>query len=126
MTRRDLAFLLAVLGAGAQFFGAMVGQGMLGDGLLFGLVGTQTGNLAAVIGLVVAAACLVVAVRLMFVTDTRASGRVLVALVIVGALAAGPIYLLTALPTLAGGGIAWGTRRPDRARAHDSEDAAPR
>lgn len=109
MSRRDLAFLLAAIGAGAQFFGAMVGQGMLGDGLLFGLAGPQTGNLAAVIGLLAAALAMVLAVRLMFVDDTRATGRVLVVTVIIGTLAAGPIYLVTAIPTLLGGLIAWRT-----------------
>jgi hypothetical protein len=115
MTRRDLAFVLATLGAGAQFFGAMVGQGMLGHGLLFGLAGSSTGNIAAVIGLLAAGVALVAAVRLMFVADARTTGRVLVATAVVGSLAAGPIYLATALPTLLGGLIA--SRSPEQADA---------
>jgi len=115
MTRRDAAFVLAAIGAGAQFFGAMVGQGILGDGLLFGLAGPSTGNLAAVIGLAAAAVSLVLAVRLMFVGDTRSTGRLLIVTVIIGTLAAGPIYLVTAVPTLLGGLIAWRTDvRPSR------------
>jgi hypothetical protein len=106
MGRRDVAFILAALGGGLQFFGAMVGQGMLGSGLLFGLGGSGTGYLATMIGLAAAGVTLVLAVRLMFVEDTRSTGRLLLVTVAVGTLAAGPIYLATALPTIAGAAIA--------------------
>ena len=61
---------------------------------------------ATIIGLAAAGVTLVLAVRLMFVEDTRSTGRLLLVAVAVGTLAAGPIYLATALPTIAGAAIA--------------------
>jgi hypothetical protein len=109
MIRRDVAFILAAIGGALQFFGAMVGQGMLGSGLLFGLGGEGTGYLATLIGLLAAGVTVVLAVRLMFVMDTRPTGRLLLVAVAIGTLAAGLIYLATALPTIVGGLIAWRT-----------------
>jgi hypothetical protein len=106
MTRRDVAFLLAAIGAGAEFFGAMFGQGVRGGGLLFGLGGPDTINLATVIGLAAAAISLVMAVRIMFVPDARTAGRVLIGAAIVGTLAAGPIFFATSIPAIAGGLLA--------------------
>jgi hypothetical protein len=106
MSRRDLAFLLAAIGAGAEFFGAMVGQGVLGRGLLFGAAGPDTIHLATLVGIVAAAVSLVAAVRIMFVADLRALSRVLVAAAVIGTLAAGPIFLATSLPAIAGALVA--------------------
>lgn len=106
MGRRFAAFVLAALGAGAQFFGAMFGQGMLGAGLLFGLGGPATLDLAAILGVAAACVSLVAAVGLMLVRDTRTAGRVLIVAAVVGTLAAGSLFALTALPAVVGGLLA--------------------
>jgi hypothetical protein len=106
MTRRDVAFLLAALGSGAGFFGAMVGQGMLGSGLLFGLGGPGSVDIATLIGIVSASVGLVAAVALMFARDTRRLGRVVVGAAVIGGLACGGVYILTAVPAILGGLIA--------------------
>jgi hypothetical protein len=106
MGRRYAAFLLAAVGAGAEFFGAMVGQGLLGQGLVFGLAGPGTVHVAVLLGVLAATVSLVAAVMIMFVADARTLGRVLIAAGILGSIAAGPIFALTALAAVGGGLIA--------------------
>lgn len=103
MARRDVAFLLAALGSGAGFFGAMFGQGMLGSGLFFGLGGPGSVDIATLIGILTASVGLVAAVALMFAQDTRALGRVIVVAAVIGSLACGGVYILTAVPAVLGG-----------------------
>lgn len=106
MGLRLAAFLLAVIGAGLEFFGAIVGQGLLGTGALFGLAGPATIDLAVVIGIVAAMASLVLAVLLMFVRRTRPLALALFGAAAVGTLAAGPLFGAAALLTVLGGLLA--------------------
>jgi hypothetical protein len=106
MGLRLTAFLLAAMGAGMEFFGAIVGQGLLGTGALFGLAGPGTTNLAVVIGILAAMVSLVLAVLLMFVRRTRPLALALLGAAAVGTLAAGPMFGGAALLTVLGGFLA--------------------
>jgi hypothetical protein len=106
MGRRYAAFLLAALGSGLELFGAMVGQGMLGQGLLFGLGGPGTVNLAVELGMLAAAVSLVAAVALMFAQDPRHIAWTIAIVAGLGTLAAGPVFALTAAVAVAGAVLA--------------------
>jgi hypothetical protein len=101
--RRELAFLVALLGSGFQLFGAMYGQGMRGDGMLFGAWGPDTATLGALIGIVAACASIAAAVSLMLRPDVRPAVAVLVVAGVVGTLAAGTLFGVGAGLAILGG-----------------------
>lgn len=106
MDRRFVAFLVALFGVAAMFFGAMYGQGMIGSGMLFGAAGADTADVGAFIGIAAAAVTLVADVLLMFVRDTRPLVVVLILASVVGTLAAGTLFGVGALLAILGGAIA--------------------
>ncbi len=106
MGRRTAAFLLTALGGGYEIFGALVGQGMLGHGMLFGLAGDATRAPAAMVGFAIATATIVAAVGLMMVRETRWLSVAIVVFSIVGTLVAGQMFGYGAALALAGALIA--------------------
>ncbi|MES2210275.1 MAG: hypothetical protein V4515_08830 [Chloroflexota bacterium] len=106
MGRRTVAFLFAALGGGFEIFGALVGQGMLGRGMLFGLAGEATRAPAAMIGFALATATIVGAVGLMMVRETRWLSVALVVFSVVGTLVAGQVFGYGAALALVGALIA--------------------
>ena len=106
VNRRYVAFLVALMGAGFQFFGAMVGQGMLGDGMLFGVAGAETADAGALLGTVAAIVSLGAAVSLMLVRDVRRLAAGLFMVGILGMLAAGTLFGVGAAIAALGGAIA--------------------
>lgn len=114
MGRRTTAFLLAAFGGGYEIFGALVGQGMLGHGMFFGLAGDATRAPAAMIGFALATATIVAAVGLMMVRETRWLSVAIVVFSIVGTLVAGQTFGYGAALALAGALLA---TRIDRAVA---------
>lgn len=111
MSRRYVAFLVALAGAGAQLFGSIVGQGMMGQGMLFGAAGPDTSGAGALVGLVAAVASLFAAVLLMLVRDVRAPVAVLLVAGALGTLAAGFVFGVGALIALVGARLARGVDR---------------
>lgn len=112
MGRRTAAFLAAALGGGYEIFGALVGQGMQGHGMLFGLAGEATRAPAAMIGFALATATIVSAVGLMMVRETRRLSIAITAFSVVGTLVAGQVFGYGAALALVGALIA---TRIDRA-----------
>jgi hypothetical protein len=102
MGQRFGAFFATVLGGGLELFGALGGQGVLGHGMLFGLLGPETRTEAVIVGIVMAAVTLVCGVLLMFVRDTRPLAAIIAVAGIVGTLAAGALFGLGALIALVG------------------------
>ncbi len=92
MGRRTAAFLLAALGGGYEIFGALVGQGMLGHGMFFGLAGDATRAPAAMIGFALATGTIVAAVLLMMVRETRWLTVTITVFSVVGTLVAGQTF----------------------------------
>jgi hypothetical protein len=103
---RRVSFLVAVFGAGLELFGAIVGQGMLGEGMLFGAAGPGTAILGALVGIACALVSLVAGVLLMFVRDVRPLAVLIVVAGLFGSLAAGPQFALGAGVTCIGAVIA--------------------
>jgi hypothetical protein len=106
MGRRIAAFLAAALGGGIELFGALYGQGVLGNGMLFGLAGPGTRPAAAMIGFVLGSATIVTGVGLMLVRETRWLSAVIIGASVVGTLVAGPLYGVGAGLALIGGLVA--------------------
>ncbi|MEO8470103.1 MAG: hypothetical protein ABI573_10615 [Chloroflexota bacterium] len=92
MGRRTAAFLLAAFGGGYEIFGAIVGQGMLGHGMLFGLAGEATKAPAVMIGFALATVTLVAAVLIMMVRETRWLSVAIAISSVVGTLVAGQTF----------------------------------
>jgi len=102
MDRRFAAFFAVVIGGGLELFGALGGQGVLGHGLLFGLLGPETRTEAVIAGIVMATVTLVCGVLLMFVRETRPLAATIAVAAIVGTLAAGALFGLGAAISLVG------------------------
>jgi len=102
MGRRLAAFVAVTFGGAFELFGAMFGQGVRGNGLLFGLGGPETLTEAAVIGVVVAVATLVLGVLIMFARDARPTAAAIAALSVGGTLAAGSLFGVGAALALLG------------------------
>lgn len=92
MGRRTAAFLLAAFGGCIELFGALYGQGVMGHGMLFGLLGDATRTEGTMIGFVLGTATLVGAVGLMFVRETRWLTLAILVSSVAGTLAAGLLY----------------------------------
>jgi len=92
MGRRIAAFLATALGGGIELFGALYGQGVLGDGILFGLAGPGTRPAAAMIGFALGSATIVASVGLMLVRETRWLSVAIAAAAICGTLVAGVMF----------------------------------
>lgn len=114
MGRRLGAFLAASFGGTIELFGGLYGQGVLGHGMLFGLLGEGTRGEAAILGFAAASATIVAAVALMFVRETRWLAALIAILAIVGTMVAGQVFGYGASLALIGAIIAW---RVDRAAA---------
>lgn len=106
MNRRFAAFFIALMGAGFELFGAMVGQGMLGTGMLFGAAGSETTDAGALLGTVAAIVSVAATVSLMLVRDVRPLVVTLFLATIVGTLAAGTLFGIGAAVAAFGGAIA--------------------
>lgn len=102
MGRRTAAFLLAAFGGGYEIFGALVGQGMLGHGMLFGLAGEATRAPAAMIGFGLATATIVAAVLIMMIRETRWLSLAIAMFSVVGTLVAGQTFEYGAALALVG------------------------
>lgn len=92
MGRRTAAFLAAAFGGGIELFGALYGQGVLGNGMLFGLAGAGTRTEGVMIGFVLGAVTIVSAVCLMLVRETHWLSVAIVVSSVIGTLAAGQIF----------------------------------
>ena len=106
MGRRTAAFLAAAIGGGIELFGAIGGQGVLGQGMFFGLAGEATRTEAVVIGFVLGTATIVCAVGLMLVRETRWLATVIVLSSAVGTIVTGQIFGYGALLALLGAVVA--------------------
>lgn len=106
MGRRMAAFLAAGFGGTIELFGALLGQGVLGDGALWGLLGPETRSEATIIGFVLGSATIVAAVAVMFRRDARPLAVVIAASGLLGTLAAGTIFGLGAALALVGAVLA--------------------
>jgi hypothetical protein len=105
MGRRTIAFLAAAFGGAIELFGALW-QGVLGDGMLFGLAGETTRTEAVMIGFVLGTATLVAAVAIMLVRDARWLSALIIVAGVAGTLVAGFVYGLGAVLALVGGFVA--------------------
>lgn len=106
MGRRTAAFLAAALGGGIELFGALYGQGVLGEGMLFGIAGAETRPAAAMIGFALGSVTIVAGVGLMLVRETRWLSAVIAAAGITGTLVAGQMFGYGAALALVGSIIA--------------------
>jgi hypothetical protein len=106
MGRRTAAFLAAALGGGIELFGALYGQGVLGDGMLFGMAGEATRPAAATLGFALGMLTIVAGVGLMLVREPRWLAAGIAAAAIVGTLLAGQIFGYGAALALVGALIA--------------------
>ncbi|MEO8208041.1 MAG: hypothetical protein ABI598_03315 [Chloroflexota bacterium] len=106
MGRRTAAFLAAAFGGAYEIFGAIVGQGMQGHGMLFGLAGEETKSAAVVIAFVLATVTIVSAVSIMLVRDTRKLSIVIIIAGLAGTLVAGQTFGYGAALALVGALIA--------------------
>ena len=91
MGRRTAAFLAAAFGGGIELFGSLYGQGVMGNGMLFGLAGAETRTEGVVIGLAFGVATIVSAVCLMLVRETRWLSLAIAVSSVLGTLAAGQL-----------------------------------
>lgn len=107
MGRRLAAFLAAAFGGTIELFGSLFGQGIIGTGALFGLLGPSTRTEATMLGFVLGTVTIVAAVALMFVRDPRRLAQVVVACAVVGTLAAGTIFGLGAVLAIVGAVLAY-------------------
>lgn len=106
MGRRTAAFLATALGGGIELFGALYGQGVLGDGMFFGLAGAGTRPAAAMIGFALGSATIMAGVGLMLVRETRWLSAAIAAMALGGTLVAGQLFGCGAALTLVGALIA--------------------
>jgi hypothetical protein len=106
MGRRTAAFVATALGGGIELFGAIYGQGVLGEGMLFGMAGPDTRPAAAMIGFVLGSATIVAGVGLMLVRATRWLSAVVAVAGIGGTLVAGSMFGYGAALALVGALIA--------------------
>ncbi|OGO52719.1 MAG: hypothetical protein A2V84_10330 [Chloroflexi bacterium RBG_16_70_13] len=106
MGQRTAAFLAAAFGGGIELFGALYGQGVLGHGLLFGLVGSDTRPEAAMLGFAIGSATIVAGVGLMLVRDPRRLAAIVAVMAVVGTLAAGQMFAYGAALSLMGAVVA--------------------
>lgn len=106
MGRRTAAFLAAAFGGGYEIFGALVGQGMQGHGMLFGLAGEATSSAGVLIGFVLATVTIISAVSIMLVRETRWLSVTIIAAGVVGTLAAGQTFGFGAALALVGALVA--------------------
>ncbi len=106
MGRRTAAFLAAAFGGTYEIFGAIVGQGMLGHGMLFGLGGEETKSAAVVISFVLATVTIVSAVAIMLVRETRWLSATIIGAGVVGTLLAGQTFGYGAALALVGALVA--------------------
>lgn len=106
MGRRTAAFLMAAFGGTIELFGALYGQGVLGQGMLFGLAGDSTRTEAVMIGFVLGTVTIVSAVCLMLVREPRWLVAAIVAAAVVGTLVAGQVFGYGAALSLIGAIVA--------------------
>lgn len=106
MGRRTLAFLAAALGGGIELFGSIYGQGVAGQGILFGALGEATRDEGAIIGFVLATATIAAGVTLMLLRETRWAALVIAACALVGTAVAGQTFGYGALVALGGAALA--------------------
>jgi len=92
MHRRYTAFLLIAAGGAVELFGALFGQGVLGSGALFGLLGPGTRSEATAVAFFLGVATIVCGVLVMFRQDARVLAAIAVVGAVVGTLAAGLIF----------------------------------
>lgn len=102
MGRRFTAFLTAASGGAIELFGALAGQGVLGSGALFGLLGPGSRTEATMLGFVLGTVTIVAAVAVMFARDARRLAAVIAIAAVIGTLAAGTIFGLGALLAIVG------------------------
>jgi hypothetical protein len=106
MGRRTTSFLMAAVGGAIELFGALYGQGVLGEGMLFGLAGPETRPTGAMVGFALASVTIVAAVGLMLVRETRWLSLAIALSSIAGTLAAGQLFGYGAALALIGAIIA--------------------
>ena len=92
MRRRYTAFFLTAAGGAIELFGALFGQGVVGSGALFGLLGAGTRSEATAVAFFLGVATIVCGVLMMFRQDARVLAAIAAVAAVVGVLAAGLIY----------------------------------
>lgn len=106
MKRRYTAFLAVASGGAIELFGALFGEGVRGHGALFGLAGQSTLDEATVLGFMLGAATIVLAVVVMFRRDARLLAGAVAVVGIVGTLVAGQLFGAGALIACVGAVLA--------------------
>jgi len=97
MRRRYTAFLLTAAGGAVELFGALFGQGIVGSGALFGLLGPGSRSEATAVAFFIGVATIVCGVLMMFRQDARMLAAIAAVAAVVGTLAAGAIFGVGAL-----------------------------